>query len=69
MGHPVDLDPSSLVQIPTLPPSLTSGRAHSSGLAGQEAKDVKLPVSPPRPAHRTLNPLPTGQESVKRMGI
>jgi hypothetical protein len=42
----VDLDPSSLVPIPTLPPHLLSLVPHSSRLGGQDARSAKLPVSP-----------------------
>ncbi len=41
-----DLDPSSLVPIPMLPLNLLSLIAHSSGLAGQDVRSAKLPVSP-----------------------
>ncbi len=43
----MDPDLSSLVPIPTSPSHLISLAAHSSGLVGQDAKSVKLPVSPP----------------------
>jgi hypothetical protein len=42
----VDPDPSSLVPIPTLPLNSLSLVPHSSGLAGQDARSAKLPVSP-----------------------
>ncbi len=43
----VDPDPSSLVPIPMLPPHSISSVAHFFGWAGQDARSVKLPESPP----------------------
>jgi hypothetical protein len=42
----VDLDLSSLVPIPTLPPHLLSLVSHLSRPAGQDSRSAKLPVSP-----------------------
>jgi hypothetical protein len=65
----MDMDPSSLVLIPMLTPPLNSVCAHSSGPAGQDAKDVKQPVYPPPSASPYIKSPPPGQEAVTRMGI